>query len=314
MQCSKCDSEVRLGVNLCAVCGADQRTAEPPSLSRPSPIQADSPRPVGAVPPRWRTPTAESHSRRWIIVVGVIVAALVVGTSLHFRSRRLPSIAGVMLDPADAPPPPPPSVSTPVDPDWLNALRTKADQGDILAQLTLGENYAKGNGVAKNWAEAVKWYRRSADQGNAQAQLGLGTCYLWGWGLQRDEPEGVKWFRKAADQENAEAQHQLYFCYFQGLGVPQDYAEAVKWERMAAMQGHAKAQYELGGDYSAGLGVPEDFVEAYAWYVLAAENGDRGAPSLRDVLEKNLYPQALVQAKERTRELRAEIQARKEHL
>jgi len=42
------------------------------------------------------------------------------------------------------------------------------------AQSNLGLMYADGQGVAQNYAEAVRWCRLAADQGNAAAQSNLG--------------------------------------------------------------------------------------------------------------------------------------------
>ena len=53
----------------------------------------------------------------------------------------------------------------------LQKYRKAADQGLAEAQSTLGDMYLKGNGVAQDNAEAVKWLRKSANQGNAIANL-----------------------------------------------------------------------------------------------------------------------------------------------
>ena len=42
--------------------------------------------------------------------------------------------------------------------------------------------YAIGQGVAQDYAEAVKWYRRAAKQGYAKAQSNLGVRYRKGQG------------------------------------------------------------------------------------------------------------------------------------
>ena len=63
--------------------------------------------------------------------------------------------------------------------DFETALRLwqpLADQGNASAQYNLGLMYDKGEGVAENDAEAVKWYRKAADQGRATAQSNLGLC------------------------------------------------------------------------------------------------------------------------------------------
>jgi uncharacterized protein len=37
--------------------------------------------------------------------------------------------------------------------------------------------YATGEGVPKDDAEAVKWFRKAAEQGHAKAQFNLGAMY-----------------------------------------------------------------------------------------------------------------------------------------
>ena len=113
--------------------------------------------------------------------------------------------------------------------------------------VTSGLMYDEGKGVPRDYAEAVKWYRRSAEQGNARAQHNLGGMYFNGRGVPQDHAEAVKWRRRAAEQGFAEAQMGLGAMYNLGRGVPQDYAEGVKWSRRAADQGNARAQTSLGG-------------------------------------------------------------------
>ena len=55
--------------------------------------------------------------------------------------------------------------------------------------------------------------------------------YDLGQGIARDYPEAVKWFRKAADQGSAVAQSFLGVMYGLGQGVPKDYVEAYKWDK-----------------------------------------------------------------------------------
>ena len=63
--------------------------------------------------------------------------------------------------------------------------------------------YDNGQGVAKDDAEAVKWYRKAAEQNDAWAQFNLGYCYANGQGVAKDKVEAVKWYRKAAEQNYA---------------------------------------------------------------------------------------------------------------
>ena len=138
-------------------------------------------------------------------------------------------------------------------------------------QYTLGQSYAKKDGVAGDKAEAVKWFRKAADQGYAKAQFALGACYSYGIGIEEDKIEGIKLYRKAAEQGYDKAQFNLGVAYECGDGVPKDSAEAVKWLRKAAEQGYDKAQYELGNCYNLGHGVEKDPIEAVKWLRKDAE-------------------------------------------
>ena len=65
---------------------------------------------------------------------------------------------------------------------WCKA----AEQGDADAQFNLGAAYREGDGVPKDAAEAVRWYRLAAEQGHAGAQGSLGVAYQNGEGVPRD--------------------------------------------------------------------------------------------------------------------------------
>ena len=80
----------------------------------------------------------------------------------------------------------------------FSATLTKAEQGDATAQCNLGEMYYKGEGVALDYTEAVKWYRRAAEQGLAVAEYALGYSYTNGHGVVKDAVAAKEWFRKSA--------------------------------------------------------------------------------------------------------------------
>ena len=54
------------------------------------------------------------------------------------------------------------------------------------AQHNLAVCHVYGFGVLKDYAKAVRWYRRAADQGYISGQRGLGLCYKNGQGVRRD--------------------------------------------------------------------------------------------------------------------------------
>ena len=155
----------------------------------------------------------------------------------------------------------------------FNALKNAADQGDAGAQFNLGVMYAKGQGVAQDYAQAVAWFRKVADQGNAGAQFNLG------------------------------------FMYANGQGVAQDYAQAVSWYRKAADQGNAGAQFNLGFMYAKGQGVAQDAMIAYALYNLSASNDqsqDNHATSNRQIISEHMTEYQIEEGQALTRRMKSE--------
>lgn len=76
---------------------------------------------------------------------------------------------------------------------------------DAYEQNNLGWMYARGQGVEKNLAEALRLFQESADQGNPYGQINLGLMYENGTGVKQDKAEAIKWYRKAAEQGNEPA-------------------------------------------------------------------------------------------------------------
>jgi TPR repeat protein len=125
-------------------------------------------------------------------------------------------------------------------------IRTKAETGDAGAQFNLGLMYHNGKGVAREYADAVKWLPGAAKQNYAAAQCLLGQTYSEGEGIPRDDTEAVKWFRKAAEQGYAPAQYCLGLMYQEGKGVPRDDVSAYMWYSLAVVQGQGQAKVKLG--------------------------------------------------------------------
>ena len=77
----------------------------------------------------------------------------------------------------------------------MRIIRPLAAKGEAWAQFSLADSYRNGEGVPKNDAEAVKWFRLAAAKGNAYAQSHLGVMYGNGKGVLQDYAEAVKWYR-----------------------------------------------------------------------------------------------------------------------
>jgi TPR repeat protein len=140
--------------------------------------------------------------------------------------------------------------------DWQNAMAA----------------YKRGD-----YATEFRLLKPLAEQGWSRAQYSLGIMYVHGQGMPKDYGQAVRWYRLAADQGDARAQNDLGVMYHNGEGVPEDDAQAVKWYRLAADKGYARAQNNLGVMYGTGWGVPTDYVLAYMWSNLGAAGGSTDA-------------------------------------
>jgi hypothetical protein len=130
--------------------------------------------------------------------------------------------------------------------------------------------YYNGQGVSRDFNEAVKWFKLAADQGSALGQKNLGVMYDMGHGVPQDFKQAVKWYTLSATQGYVYAQYNLGFMYANGQGVAQDFNEALYWYRLAAAQNNALAINNLGSMFEDGQGVSPSKVVAYALYHVSA--------------------------------------------
>ncbi|MFC1665212.1 tetratricopeptide repeat protein [Pseudomonadota bacterium] len=84
--------------------------------------------------------------------------------------------------------------------------------------------------------------KRLAEAGNAPAQVKLGLMYTSGEGVPKNYAEAVKWCKKAAEQGYANGQYHLGMKYYKGKGIEVDYIQAYSWWNLAAAQGNEKAK------------------------------------------------------------------------
>lgn len=128
---------------------------------------------------------------------------------------------------------------------FSEALAKRAEAGDAEAQYALGVAYCRGQGVAQDFGDAVRWYLKSAEQGHPDAQCNLAMHYFKGEGVDRDMKKAVDWWKKSAEQGNAKAQCNLGECYQEGKGVEKDENQAAFWWKKSAEQGYLAAQMYL---------------------------------------------------------------------
>ncbi len=150
-----------------------------------------------------------------------------------------------------------------------------AEQGDADSAYKLGMIYDMGNGVERDAARAVYWYRRAAEDGHPHAQHNLAVAYANGDGVDINISLALTWWKRAARLGNADSQYNLGIVYAMGVhGIERNMSLAKKWWRMAALKGDPMAQYNLGTIYANGDGQEvTSYCEAMRWWEKSAEKG-----------------------------------------
>jgi len=202
-----------------------------------------------------------------------------------------------------------------IDNSSIAQWKAPAEKGNPTAQFDLGLAYDKGEGgLERNGPEAVKWYTKASEKGSVRAEYNLAILYGRGEIVSKDDAEAARWYRKAAEQGYAPAQNNLGAAYHSGIGVTVNNSEAVKWWSKAAYerglgvskdpvaaanwwkqsagQGSSDGELDLALAYYKGVGVEKNYNEAYKWANLSAQQGNPEASTTRDLIAKNLSPDA----------------------
>ena len=143
----------------------------------------------------------------------------------------------------------------------VEAWTMAALQGDVEAQHSLGQAYAEGRGIARDYERAQFWLERAARQGHVPSMVLLGGMFL---GMDN---------------------------------LPPDYAKACWWLRQGAERGSGPAEHDLSLMTAQGLGTPVDLVKAWVLANAAEHNGVEQAVSLRHDIEGVLTTDQLARAR-----------------
>ncbi len=89
--------------------------------------------------------------------------------------------------------------------DAAERCRPLAEAGSADAQAIMGALHRSGQGVARDYGEAARWFGLAARQGHVGAQFNLGALYNYGAGVSRDPVEAYVWFELAANAGSSDA-------------------------------------------------------------------------------------------------------------
>lgn len=190
--------------------------------------------------------------------------------------------------------------------DYLKAVayfKSGVALGNYDSTVALGDMFARGIGVKKNFIDAMNWYRKAngrvatksfeevfawykneANSGNAVFQYNLGRMYMEGKAVDRNEEEAVRFFRKSANNGLAAAWYELGLAYLNGNGVLEDHVMAVDCFDKAATKNDDKAMFMLAKLLYEGDGAMQDYQKAANWSDEAIKFGNKDALFLRGLM------------------------------
>ena len=100
----------------------------------------------------------------------------------------------------------------------------------LPAQVSVGQLEES----AQFYLAAVGWYYMAASQGDAAGQYNLARMYLEGNGIDKDQAKALYWFKRSADKKFLPAVKILADGYRQGLmGLSVDKNQAAYWDAKA---------------------------------------------------------------------------------
>jgi len=108
-----------------------------------------------------------------------------------------------------------------------------AEQGNDSAQLALGRLLSTGEGIRRDFKEAINWTKKALKQGSSSAAINLGTIYR---DLKRPAM-AFRWYNKAVEMGDLEAYYQVGLCYYFGFGVKTNFKAAYKCFKKIATEG-----------------------------------------------------------------------------
>ena len=89
---------------------------------------------------------------------------------------------------------------------------------------------------------AIQLWQPEAEQGNVELQHMVGFMYMQGQGVARDFDQAMMWFDKAAAQDYDAAMFAIGSMYENGHGVAQSNHKALDWYQRAAQAGFVHGQ------------------------------------------------------------------------
>lgn len=169
-------------------------------------------------------------------------------------------------------------------------------KGSAPAKNRLGVLHVQGKGVLQDYAQGATLVCEAADLGDVNGAYNCGQLTLAGRGVAQDETRAYELFQVAAEQGHFGAMNEYANGLVEGKFVAQDIARAVQLFQQTASVGNPVGLYSLGQAFAVGLGVDQDLVRAHQYFNLAAALGHPDGTGARNAIEKEMAPEAVLEA------------------
>lgn len=124
----------------------------------------------------------------------------------------------------------------------VERLKSKADGGDVKAQIELGREYMSGRNTPANFSKGYAYFAMAARKNDPEALYLIADCQDNGNGVEVNPTHAFQNFMKAANLGNLKAILSLAHYYETGRGGIVDYIKSLEQYKTALKLGHAPAK------------------------------------------------------------------------
>lgn len=166
----------------------------------------------------------------------------------------------------------------------VERLKSKADGGDLNAQIELGKEYLSGKNIQANFSKGFAYFSMAARKNDPEAIFLMGECQENGTGTTVNPSGAYQNFAKAAKMGHLRAILALAHYYETGKAGIVDYPKSLEQYRAALKLGHNPAKDQIARLESLCKGA---LAHANNSQLAAAPVGTRGVHPAQQLLNAN---------------------------
>ena len=162
--------------------------------------------------------------------------------------------------------------------------------GLILERIEKVKAEDAGSAIYILGAKAADYNKLAAEKGSAIGAYNMGIAYYFGsLGLAVDYQESARWFRRAAELGYTQAVNDLAIRYINGIGVPQNKRVGLEMMKAAAINSQPMALHNIGVYYYNGIGLPRNQETALLFFLRANQLGHNNTQALHECYTLGLH-------------------------